>query len=188
MTPIKSLMRYSSGFWLLAVSLTLGWAGSAAAEITLSVDKPLIREEDGRTEITVTAESDTKVTANTVVSLKLGAKTLNLSGNILPNGVGNVSPGHTVDDGRFVAYGQPWWAFFNPNTLTGARQTSPLTRPGGDWKDWLNSRAQVNSQFSITLPTLVIPKDQKKATGTIVLTPVDNDERGLYNTYHSFWP
>ena len=188
MTPIKSLMRpYSSGFWLLAVSLALGWAGSAAAEITLSVDKPTIREEDGRTEITITAESDEKVTANTVVSLQLGAKTLNLSGNILPNGVGNVSPGHTVDDdGRFVAYGQPWWAFRIAAVFTGARQISPLTRPGGDWKDWLNSRAHVNGRFAITLPTLVIPKDQKKATGTIILTPRDNDERGFYNTYDDF--
>ncbi len=188
MTPIKSLMRpYSSGFWLLAVSLALVWAGSAAADITLSVDKPTIREEDGRTEITVTAESDAKVTANTVVSLKLGAKFF--SGNasrLLPNGVGNVSPGHTVDEhGRFVAYGQPWWAFSSPARNTGALQVSP-TKPGGDWKDWLNSRAHVNGRFAITLPTLVIPKDQKKATGTIILTPRDNDERGFYNTYDDF--
>ena len=188
MTPIKSFMRpYSSGFWLLAVSLVLGWAGSAAATITLSVDKPLIREEDGRTEITITAESDAKVTANTVVSLKLGAKFLGSGAqNLLPNGVGNVSPGHSIDtDGRLVAYGQPWWALALPARNTGALQTTP-TRPGGDWKDWLNSRAHVNGRFAITLPTLVIPKDQKKATGTIILTPRDNDERGFYNTYDDF--
>ncbi len=189
MTSMKSFASRPYALYLLVAVLALGWAGAAAAEITLSVDKPLIREEDGRTEITVTAESDAKVTANTVVSLKLGAQTLisDLSGTPLPNGVGNLSPGHTIDaDGRWTGYGQPWWALPAANRDSGARQSAPLTRPGGDWKDWYNSRAQVNSQFAITLPTLVIPKDQKKATGTIILTPRDNDERGLYNTYDDF--
>ena len=186
MTSMKSFAYRPYALYLLVAVLALGWAGAAAAEITLSVDKPTIREEDGRTEITITAESDAKVTANTAVSLKLGARTYALSGTPLPNGVGNVSPGHTVDDGRFVAYGQPWWAFNNADTRTGARQSAPLTKPGGDWKDWLNSRAHVNGRFAITLPTLVIPKDQKKATGTIILTPRDNDERGFYNTYDDF--
>ncbi len=204
MTPIKSLMRpYSFGFWLLAVSLVLGWAGSAAATITLSVDKPLIREEDGRTEITVTAESDAKVTANTAVSLKLGAKFLRSAAtNLLPNGVGNLFPGNADNSGRrridehgrvvlvypgggdYIAPLAPWWAYGTANTGTGSIAAN--IRPGGDWKDWLNSRAHVNSQFAITLPTLVIPKDQKKATGTIILTPVNNDDRGLYNTYDDF--
>ena len=95
MTSMKFFtQRYALS--LLVAVLVLGWANAATATITLSVDKPLIREEDGRTEITITAESNTKVTANTVVSLKLGAQTFNLfPGNILPNGVGNVSPGHT---------------------------------------------------------------------------------------------
>ena len=189
MTSMKSFAYRPYALFLLVAGLLLGWAGSAAADITLSVDKPTIREEDGRTEITVTAESDAKVTANTVVSLKLGAQTFDLyPGNTLPNGVGNVSPGHTIDEhGRFVAYGQPWWAFNNANRDRGAlqSQTSPTT-PGGDWKDWFNSRAHVNGRFAITLPTLVIPKDQKKATGTIVLTNLDNDKRGLYNTYDDF--
>ena len=79
-----------------------------------------------------------------------------------------------------------WWAYLNPNIVSGALQGALPTKPGGDWKDWLNSRAHVNGQFAITLPTLVIPKDQKKATGTIILTPVDNDDRGLYNTYDDF--
>ena len=177
MTPIKSFMRpYSSGFWLLAVSLALVWAGSAAATITLSVDKPLIREEDGRAEITVTAESNTKVTANTVVSLQLGTSFLPAS----------FSTGQSLDeDGRWthIYAGRPYWIHSSANQLTGAGAN---TKPGGDWKDWYNSRAHVNSQFSITLPTLVIPKDQKKATGTIVLTNLDNDKRGLYNTYDDF--
>ena len=187
MTSMKSFAYRPYALYLLVAGLVLGWAGSAAADITLSVDKPTIREEDGRTEITVTAESDAKVTANTVVSLKLGAQTFNLfPGNILPNGVGNVSPGHTVDaDGRWTGYGQPWWAFPLGDRDRGARQANS-TKPGGDWKDWLNSRAHVNGRFAITLPTLVIPKDQKKATGTIILTPRDNDERGFYNTYDDF--
>ena len=189
MTSMKSFAYRPYALYLLVAVLALGWAGAAAAEITLSVDKPTIREDGGRAEITITAESDAKVTANTVVSLKLGAQTLNLSGNVLPNGVGNVSPIHTIDDdGRFVDRStsmQPWWVFNNANTLTGALQPGP-SKPGGDWKDWFNSRALVNSQFSITLPTLVIPKDQKKATGTIVLTNLDNDKRGLYNTYDDF--
>ena len=180
MTSMKSFAYRPYALYLLVAGLLLGWAGSAAADITLSVDKPTIREEDGRTEITVTAESDEKVTANTVVSLKLGARTYNLSGTPLPNGVGNISPGHTIDaDGRWTGYGQPWWALNNADVLSGASQTAPWTRPGGDWKDWYNSRAHVNGRFAITLPTLVIPKDQKKATGTIILTPRDNDERGF---------
>ncbi len=187
MTSMKFFAYRPYALSLLVAGLVLGWAGSAAADITLSVDKPTIREEDGRTEITVTAESNTKVTANTVVSLKLGARTFDLfPGNILPNGVGNVSPGHTVDEhGRWTGYGQPWWAFGGADRRRGARLT-PQTKPGGDWKDWFNSRAHVNDRFAITLPTLVIPKDQKKATGTIILTPVDNDERGFYNTYDDF--
>ena len=196
MTPIKSFMRpYSSGFWLLAVSLALVWAGSAAATITLSVDKPLIREEDGRTEITVTAESDAKVTANTVVSLKLGAKFLGSGAqNLLPNGVGNIYPGRTIDEhgrivlthplGNYISENAPWWAYRFSDLVSGS--VADTLRPGGDWKDWLNSRAHVNDRFAITLPTLVIPKDQKKATGTIVLTNLDNDKRGLYNTYDDF--
>ena len=149
---------YFSGFWSLAVSLALGWAGSATATITLSVDKPLIREEDDRVEITVTAESDANVTKNTVVSLMLGATNFNLSGNpILPYGVGNLSPqpeyNMRIDDhGRFVSSDNwrryssapgtnaPWWSFLSSNQYTGALQTTP-TKPGGDWKDWFNSRA-----------------------------------------------
>ena len=189
MTSMKSFASRPYALYLLVAVLALGWAGAAAAEITLSVDKPTIREDGGRAEITITAESDAKVTANTVVSLKLGAQTLNLLGNVLPNGVGNVSPIHTIDDdGRFVDRStsrQPWWVFSGASRDGGALQPGP-TKPGGDWKDWFNSRALVNSQFSITLPTLVIPKDQKKATGTIVLTNLDNDKRGLYNTYDDF--
>ena len=190
MTSMKSFAYRPYALYLLVAVLALGWAGAAAAEITLSVDKPTIREDGGRAEITITAESDAKVTANTVVSLKLGAQTLNLfPGNVLPNGVGNVSPIHTIDDdGRFVDRSDSqdlWWAFNNSSRDGGALQPGP-SKPGGDWKDWFNSRALVNSQFSITLPTLVIPKDQKKATGTIVLTNLDNDKRGLYNTYDDF--
>ena len=141
MTPIKSLMRpYFSGFWLLAVSLALVWAGSAAATITLSVDKPLIREEDGRTEITVTAESDAKVTANTVVSLKLGAKFLGSGAqNLLPNGVGNIYPGRTIDEhgrivlthplGNYVSPNAPWWAYVQANDFRGSIESNH--RPGG---------------------------------------------------------
>ena len=60
------------------------------------------------------------------------------------------------------------------------------TKPRGDWKDWYDSRAHVNGRFAITLPTIVIPKGKKEATGTIILTPRDNDIRGFYNTYDEF--
>ena len=143
MTPIKSLMRYSSGFWLLAVSLTLGWASSATATITLSVDKPLIREEDDRAEITVTAESDENVTANTVVSLQLGAKTFpnvnNPATNLLPNGVGNIFPGRTIDEhgrivlthprGNYVSPNAPWWAYGGADPTRGS--VAANRKPGG---------------------------------------------------------
>ena len=203
MTSMKFFASRPYALYLLVAVLALGWAGAAAAEITLSVDKPTIREDGGRTEITITAESDAKVTANTAVSLKLGAKFLRSDAtNLLPNGVGNLFPGNADNSGRrridehgrvvlvyreggdYIAPLAPWWAYGTANTQTGSGSAD--IRPGGDWKDWLNSRAHVNSQFAITLPTLVIPKDQKKATGTIILTPVNNDDRGLYNTYDDF--
>ena len=203
MTSMRLFASRPYALYLLVSGLLLGWAGSATATITLSVDKPLIREEDDRVEITVTAESDENVTANTVVSLQLGAKTFpnvnNPAENRLPNGVGNIFPGRTIDEhGRivltyrlasgeradYVSPNAPWWAYRNADPTRGSIAAN--RKPGGDWKDWLNSRAQVNSQFSITLPTLVIPKDKKKATGTIVLTNLDNDKRGFYNTYDEF--
>ena len=76
MTSMKSFAYRPYALSLLVAVLVLGWANAATATITLSVDKPLIREEDGRAEITVTAESNTKVTANTVVSLQLGTSFL----------------------------------------------------------------------------------------------------------------
>ena len=141
--------------------MALGWAGVAAAEITLSVDKPKIREDGGKATITVTAKMDADATANTAVALVLGS-------SLAPN------PGSgSFDNGRYVPGPGDYWYY-------------QATRPGGDWKDWYNSRVHINSRFAITLPTLVIPKGKKEVTGTITLTPTNNDERGFYNTYDEF--
>ena len=155
------------GFGLLAVSLALGWAGAAAAAITLSVDKPTVREEGGKTAITVTAKMDAEATANTAVALVVGTSPTPSSGAFRLD----------LENGRFVpGPGNTWFNYNQP----------PNGRPASDWKDWYNSRAHINSRFAITLPTIVIPKGKKEATGTISLTPKDNDERGFYNTYDEF--
>ena len=43
--------------WLLAAGLVLGWTPVEAAEIRLFVDRDRVREEAGRTEITVVAKN-----------------------------------------------------------------------------------------------------------------------------------
>ena len=157
MTPIKSLMRpYSSGFWLLVVSLALGWAGSAAATLTLSADKYKVREDAGKTTITVTAanvgsslDEKIKVAENTAVALELH---LGASGPFFTR----LPPGQDYRDRT------------------------------DDWKAWYGSLIYLNSRFAITLSTIVIPKGKAEATGTITLTPIDNDERGFYDTYDDF--
>ena len=173
MTSITLVRLYSYGFWLLSVSLALGWAGSAAADITLSVDTPKIREEGGKRTITVTAANvnssgaKTEAAANTAVALVLGTTPAPIPGT------GAFDP----VNGRLLRGGQlaiAWWRY------------EPSTKPRGDWKDWYDSRAHVNGRFAITLPTIVIPKGKKEATGTIILTPRDNDIRGFYNTYDEF--
>ena len=163
MKSAKEFVRIAYGSWVLAVSLALGWAGAAAAEITLSVDKPKIREEAGKTEITVTAKMDADATANTAVALVLGTSAAPVLG-----------PGNTLDThGRFTPGTGSYWYY-------------AADRPGGDWKNWYNTRSHINSRFAITLPTIVIPKGKKEATGTVVLTPTNNDDRGFYNTYDDF--
>ena len=156
------------GFGLFAVSLALGWAGAAAAAITLSVDKPTVREEGGKTAITVTAKMDAEATANTAVALVVGTSPTPPSSGALRL---------DLENGRFVPGPGNTWFYYNQ---------PPNGRPASDWKDWYNSRAHINSRFAITLPTIVIPKGKKEATGTISLTPKDNDERGFYNTYDEF--
>jgi len=47
--------RLAYGPWLLAFALVLGWAGEAMADIRLSVDRNIVREDAGETKITVTA-------------------------------------------------------------------------------------------------------------------------------------
>ena len=152
-------------FALLAVSLALGWAGVSLAAITLAVDQPTVREDGGTMAITITAKMDAKAPATTAVSLVVGSSPAPTPGS------------GTLDreNGRFVPDGANEWFDY-----------TQATRPGGDWKDWYNSRTHINSRFAITLPTLVIPKGKKEATGTITLTPTDNDERGFYNTYDEF--
>ena len=152
-------------FGLLVVSLALGWAGVSRAAITLAVDPPTVREEGGTRAITVTAKMDAKAAATTVVSLGIGSSPAPTPGS------GALDREH----GRFVPAGSNEWF-----------DHTQATRPGGDWKAWYNSRTHINSRFAITLPTLVIPQGKKEATGTITLTPTDNDERGFYNTYDEF--
>ena len=73
MLHVKSFMRqWSYGPWLLAAGLVLGWVGEAAAEITLTVDKSSVREDDGVQEITVTATAGAATgSGGTVVALLL---------------------------------------------------------------------------------------------------------------------
>ena len=178
MTSITLVRLYSYGFWLLSVSLALGWAGSAAADITLSVDTPKIREEGGKRTITVTAANvnssgaKTEAAANTAVALVLGTTPAPIPGTGLFDPV----------NGRLLRGGQ----FQFPRLAIHWYEYEHSTKPRGDWKDWYDSRAHVNGRFAITLPTIVIPKGKKEATGTIILTPRDNDIRGFYNTYDEF--
>ena len=178
MTSITLVRLYSYGFWLLSVSLALGWAGSAAADITLSVDTPKIREEGGKRTITVTAANvnssgaKTEAAANTAVALVLGTTPAPIPGTGLFDPVnGRLIPRIPPS---FLATALEWFEY------------SHDTKPRGDWKGWYNSRLHVNGRFAITLPTIVIPKGKKEATGTITLTPKDNDIRGFYNTYDEF--
>ncbi len=176
---MTSIKLYSYGFWLLSVSLALGWAGSAAADITLSVDTPKIREEGGKRTITVTAANvnasgaKTEAAANTAVALVLGTTPAPIPGTGLFDPVN----GRLLRGGQFQfpRLAHPWYYPYE-NSI----------KPRGDWKDWYDSRAHVNDRFAITLPTIVIPKGKKEATGTITLTPKDNDIRGFYNTYDEF--
>ena len=175
---LSSMRPYSSGSWLLAIGLALGWTGSAAADITLSVDPPKIREEGGKRTITVTAANvnaggtKTEVAENTAVALVLG------SSPPLIRGTGNFDDTNIrllpVSSAESPLQARPWFQYTHD------------TKPRGDWKGWYNSRVQVNDRFTITLPTIVIPKGKKEATGTITLTPIDNEIRGLYNTYDEF--
>ncbi len=146
MIHVKSFVRHwACGSWLLAAGLVLGWAGEVAAKITLSVDKPRVREEAGATTITVTATIDPKDANNdTYVVLRL----------------------ESTDD-------------------VGMATTDWETRTD-DWKDWYDSRAQLNERFTITLPTIVIPKNTDKGTATLILTPKNNGDRGFHNTYDEF--
>ena len=58
--------------------------------------------------------------------------------------------------------------------------------PTGDWKDWYDSYARLNGLFTITTPTIVIPKGKKEATETLLLNVKDNDDRGFFDTYDDF--
>ena len=176
MTSITLVRLYSYGFWLLSVSLALGWAGSAAADITLSVDTPKIREEGGKRTITVTAANvnssgaKTEAAANTAVALVLGTTPAPIPGT----GAFDPVSGRLLLGNALESMARAWYKYEHS------------TKPRGDWKDWYDSRAHVNGRFAITLPTIVIPKGKKEATGTIILTPRDNDIRGFYNTYDEF--
>ena len=145
MIQIKSFVRHwAYGSWLLAAGLVLGWAGEAAATITLSVDKGTVREDSGETTITVKAKVDEAVDEDTYVSLRLGT-----------TAPGDISSG-------------TW------ETWT------------GDWQDWYDSRARLNGLFTITTPTIVIPKGKKEATETLLLNVKDNEDRGFFDTYDDF--
>ncbi len=56
----------------------------------------------------------------------------------------------------------------------------------GDWKDWYDSYARLNELFTITTPTIVIPKGKKEATETLLLNVKKNSKRGFFDTYDDF--
>ena len=115
----------------------------------------------------------TEAAANTAVALVLGTTPAPIPGTGLFDPVnGRLLPGGQF---QFPKLARPWYYPYE-NSI----------KPRGDWKDWYDSRAHVNDRFAITLPTIVIPKGKKEATGTITLTPKDNDIRGFYNTYDEF--
>ena len=60
MIPAKFFTRHLA----LAAGLMLGWIPGAAADIRLSVDREKVREEAGRTEITVTAKNYASTASN----------------------------------------------------------------------------------------------------------------------------
>ena len=145
MIQLKSFVRHwAYGAWLLTAGLVLGWAGEAAATITLSVDKGTVREDSGETTITVKAKVDEAVDEDTYVSLRLGT----------------TAPGD-ISSGTWKS-----WT--------------------GDWQDWYDSRARLNGLFTITTPTIVIPKGKKEATETLLLNVKDNEDRGFFDTYDDF--
>ena len=157
MTPMKSLMRpYSSASWLLAVGLALGWASEAAAFISLTPGGYKVHEDAGKTTITLTA---------TNLDNDSGEKTKVAENTAV---VLELSPGTTGTSFTRLPPGQDY------------RERTD------DWKDWYGSRIYLNSRFYITLPTIVIPKGKEEATGTISFTPIDNGERGFYDTYDDF--
>lgn len=90
----------------LAAGLMLGWTSGAAADIRLSVDREKVREEAGRTEITVTAKNYASATpsapladvaSDTYVSLQSSTNGLNsrflltLPTLVIPKGESQIS-------------------------------------------------------------------------------------------------
>ena len=185
MIQMKPFVRHwAYGSWLLAAGLVLGWAGEAAAEIKLTVDKPMVREDADRTTITVTAKMTTgKATKNTAVALVLGSDGLgandhrNVMGGLFTDNNDNNDNNDNIKWYQYSTYGN--------NGLVD--NTYIPSRPPTDWKDWYDSAAHLNELFTISLPTIVIPKDKEEATGTIILTlKKDNEKRGFYGTYDDF--
>ena len=102
--------------WLLVAGLVLGWT-PVAAEIRLSVDKERVREEAGRTEITVIVK-------------------------------------HYDDSDELANVPNDTYVNLTPST------------------------AGLNSRFNINLPTLIIRQGKSRASGTIIIIPVDDDLKG----------
>ena len=83
MTPTKFFTRHLAyGPWLLAAGLMLGWTPEAAADIRLSVDREKVREEAGRTEITVTAKNYASNAANAPLANVANNTSVNLQPSI----------------------------------------------------------------------------------------------------------
>ena len=64
--------------------------------------------------------------------------------------------------------------------------TANVSAKTGDWQDWYDSYARLNGLFTITTPTIVIPKGKKEATETLLLNVKDNEDRGFFDTYDDF--
>ena len=152
--------------WLLAFALVLGWAGEAMADIRLSVDRNIVREDAGETEITVTATNYdvsgtsgviTEVSEDTHVFLNLQSVT----------GLGS----------RFIMSLPALLIQEGENTATGTFTFEPIndTLMGDD-----NIDDGVNDDIWITIsgtasattvvPTTIVLLDDDKASEAIILS------------------
>ena len=145
MIHTKSLIRRLAYVpWLLAFGLVLGWAGEAQAQkITLSADKTEVREDGG------------------AVTIKVTAKTFNAKDEHAALGAERVvqlnvtAPYFLIND-----IGDP----IVPTRETGDPNDASPTN-GGPTEGF-------GTRFTMTLPTIVIPKDQKEVSVDITFTPI----------------